>query len=213
VCIIIPHWFHHRELDGSLSPSPTKSFANGGSRGAAWWEFAPGLLLTFGVGFVIVVFDPHASFSFVKICLWLLHSQIRVAYSHLCELHSTLILPLPLLCVRNNPTLVPALRIEWFIKPFTHQTNYQRRQSWGWFREVCSRFPSVDVVILVMNPHASFPFMKLCLSLLHSQIRVAYSCLRELRSILILPLHLGCVCNNPTLVAALKMGWFIGWLP
>jgi hypothetical protein len=84
----------------------------------------------------------------------------------------------------------------------------------GRFVEVCSRFPSVDVVILVMNPHASFPFMKLCLSLLHSQIRVAYSRLRELRSILRLPLHeihstliitlpLLYVHNNSTLVAAL----------
>jgi hypothetical protein len=175
----------------------------------AWWGFAPGLLLTFGVGFVIVVFDPHASSPFVKICLWLLHSQIRVACSHLRELHSTLILPLPLLCVHNNPTLVPTLRIEWFIKPFTHQTNYQRRQSWGRFVEVCSRFPSVGVVILVLDPHASFPFMKLCLSLLHSEIRVAYSRLHEPRSIFILPLPLGCVRNNPTLVAALRIGWFI----
>ena len=92
-----------------------KSIANEGSCGAAWWGFAPGLLLTFGVGFVIMVFDPLASFPFVKICLWLLHSQIRVAYSHLRERHSTLILPLPLLCVHNNTTLVPALRIAWFI--------------------------------------------------------------------------------------------------
>jgi hypothetical protein len=193
-------------LDGSLNPSPTKSFANGGNRGAAWRGFAPALMLTFGVGFVIVVFDPHSSFPFVKIFLWLLHSQIRVAYSHLRELHSTLILPPPLLCVRNNPTLVPALKIEWFIKPFTHQTKYQMSQSWGRFVEVCSQFSSVGVVILVLDPHASFPFMKLCLSLFHSQIRVAYSRLRELRLILILPHPLGCVLNNPTFVAALRIG-------
>jgi hypothetical protein len=142
VHVIIPHWLQPWELGGSLGPSHTKPFANGGILGAAWWRFAPGLLLTSSVSVVIVVFDAHASFPFVKICLSLLYSQIRVANSRLRGLHSTLILPLPLVCVRNNPTLVVALRIGWFIKPFTHQTTFQWRKPLGRLVGVCSWSPT-----------------------------------------------------------------------
>jgi hypothetical protein len=158
------------------------------------------------------VFHPCASVPILNVCLSLLHFLITVAYSRLRECRSTLILPHPLVYVRNNPTLVATLRIGWFIKPFTQQTIFQRRQSWGRLVEVCSGLlltSVVGVLIVVFDAHAPVPFMKLCLSLLHSQIRVAYSCLREPRSILILPLSLGCVRNNLTLVAALRIGWFI----
>jgi hypothetical protein len=60
--------------------------------------FALGLLLTFGVGVVIFVFEPRASVPFVKLCLSLLHSLITVAYSRLDELRSTLILFLTVVC-------------------------------------------------------------------------------------------------------------------
>jgi hypothetical protein len=89
--------------------------------------FALDFLVTFGVGVMIVVFDPHASVPFGKFFLSLLHSLLTMAYSRLHEIHSTLILPLPLVCVRNNSTLVAALRIMWFIKHFTHQTICQWR--------------------------------------------------------------------------------------
>ena len=71
-------------------------------------EVSPDLLLTSGVGVVIVVFDAHAPVPFMKICLYLLHYLLTVAYFRLHEIHSTLILPLPLVCVCNNPTLVAA---------------------------------------------------------------------------------------------------------
>jgi hypothetical protein len=61
----------------------------------------------------------------------------------------------------------------------------------------------------VFHPCASVPISKLCLSLLHSLITVAYSRLHECRSTLILPHALVCVRNNPTLVATLRIVWFI----
>jgi hypothetical protein len=79
--------------------------------------FAIGLLLTFGVGVVILVFEPCASLPFVKLCLSLLHSLIIVAYSRLDELRSTLILFLTVVCARNNSMLIVALRIGSFIIP------------------------------------------------------------------------------------------------
>ena len=84
--------------------------------------FALGLLLTFGVGVVIFVFESRASVPFVKLCVSLLHSLITVAYSRLDELRSTLILFLSVVCVRNNPMLIAASRIGRFIKPLTHLT-------------------------------------------------------------------------------------------
>jgi hypothetical protein len=84
--------------------------------------FALGIPLTFGVGVVILVFKPRASVPFVKLCLSLLHSLITVAYSRLDELHSTLILFLTVVCLRNNPMLIAASRIGRFIKPLTHLT-------------------------------------------------------------------------------------------
>jgi hypothetical protein len=115
------------------------------------------------------------------------------------------------MCVRNNPTLVATLRIGWFIKPFTLQTICQWRQPLGCLVEVCSGLlltSSVGVVIVMFHPYATVPILKLFLSLLHSLIIVAYSCSCECRSTLILPLPFLCVCNNPTLVAALRIGWF-----
>jgi hypothetical protein len=103
VCVIIPHWLQPCELGGSLSPLPTKPFLIRGNPWAAWWIFALGILLTFGVGVVIFVFEPRAAVPFVKLCLSLLHSLIKVAYSHLDELRSNLILFLTVVCVRNNP--------------------------------------------------------------------------------------------------------------
>jgi hypothetical protein len=97
-------------LGGSLSPLPTKPFSNGENRWAAWWMFALGILLTFGVGVVILVFEPRASVAFVKLCLSLLHSLITVAYSCLDELRSNLILFLTVVCVRNNPMLIAAFK-------------------------------------------------------------------------------------------------------
>ena len=84
--------------------------------------FALGILLTFGVGVVILVFEPRASIPFVKLCLSLLHSLITVAYSRLDELRSNLILFLTVVCVRNTPMLIAASRIGRFIKPLTHLT-------------------------------------------------------------------------------------------
>jgi hypothetical protein len=194
------------ELGCSLSPSRTKQFSNGGSPGDDWWRFAPGLLLTFVVGVLIVVFDAHALVPFMKLRLSLLHSQIRVAYSRMRQLRSILILPLPLGYVRNNLTLVAALRIGWFIKPFTHQTIFQWRQPLGLLLEVCYWFPTnirwccrdCGVSAPFQGTRSMVPIFKLCLSLLHSLIMVACSRLRECRSNLILPLFLVCVCNNPT---------------
>jgi hypothetical protein len=91
---------------------------------------------------MIVVFEPLASVPFVNLFLSLLHSLIIVAYFRLREFRSTLILPLSLLCVRNNPTLFAALRIGWFIKPFTHQMICKRRQHLGRLVEVCSQSPT-----------------------------------------------------------------------
>ena len=84
--------------------------------------FALGILPTFGVGVVILVFEPRASVPFVKLCLSLLHSLLTVAYSRLDELRSNLILFLTVVCVRNNPMLIAASRIARFIKPLTHLT-------------------------------------------------------------------------------------------
>jgi hypothetical protein len=84
--------------------------------------FALGILLTFGVGVVILVSEPRASFPFVKLCLSLLHSLITVAYSRLDELRSNLILFLTVVCVRNNPMLIAASRIGRFIKSLTQLT-------------------------------------------------------------------------------------------
>jgi hypothetical protein len=84
--------------------------------------FALGILLTFGVGVVILVFEPRASIPFVKLCLSILHSLITVAYSRLDELRSNLILFLTVLCMRNNPMLIAASRIGMFIKPLAHLT-------------------------------------------------------------------------------------------
>jgi hypothetical protein len=84
--------------------------------------FALGILLTFGVGVVILVFEPRASVPFVKLWLSLLHSLLTVAYSRLDELRSNLILFLIVVCVRNNPMLIAASRIGRFIKPLTHLT-------------------------------------------------------------------------------------------
>ena len=114
----------------------------GGSHWVAWWRFAPGLLLTSGVGVVFVVFHPCAEVSTLKLCLSLLHSLMTMAYSRLRECCSTLTLPLPLVSVHNNSTLVPSPRIGWFIKPFTHQIICQRRQPWGRLVGVCSRSPT-----------------------------------------------------------------------
>ena len=139
MCIVIPHWLQPWELGGSLCPSHTKQFANGGNPCVSYWRFAIGFLLTFGVAVVIVVFYPCSTVPIFKLCLSLLHSLITVAGSRLRECRSNLILPLSLVCMRNNPTLVATLRIGWFIKPFTHQTIFQRRQSWGRLVEVCSR--------------------------------------------------------------------------
>jgi hypothetical protein len=153
----------------------------------------------------------------MKLCLSLVHSQIRVAYSCLRELRSILILPLPLGSVPNNPTLVAALRIGLFIKLFTDQTICQRRQPLGLLLEVCYWFPT-NIRCCCRDCGVSPPFhgtpsmvaiFKLCLSLLHSLITVACSHLRECRSNLILPLSLVCARNNPTLVATLRIGWFV----
>jgi hypothetical protein len=183
-------------LRGSLSPQHTKPFANGGIPWIVWWRFSPGLLLTSGVGVVIVVFHPCARVPILKLCLSLLHSLITVAYSRLRECRSTLILPHLLVCVRNNPTLVATLRILWFIKPFTHQTIL-----WMFAPGLLLTF-GVGVVILVFVPRACVPFVKLCLSLLHSLITMAYSRLDELPSTLILFLTVLCVHDNPMLIAA-----------
>jgi hypothetical protein len=153
----------------------------------------------------------------MKLCLSLLLSQIRVAYSRMRQLRSILILPLPLGYVHNNPTLVAALRIGWFIKPFTHQTICQWRQPLGLLLEVCYWFPTnircccrdCGVSAPFHGTRSMVPIFKLCLSLLHSLITVACSRLRECRSNLILPLFLVCACNNPTLVATLRIGWFV----
>jgi hypothetical protein len=102
----------------------------------------PRLLLTSVVGVLIVVFDAHSLFPFMKLCLYLLRYLLTVAYFRLHEIHSTLILPLPLVCVRNNSTLVAALRIAWFIKPLTHQTICQRRHPLDRLVEVLSRSPT-----------------------------------------------------------------------
>jgi hypothetical protein len=98
--------------------------------------------LTSVVGVLIVVFDNHAPVPFMKLCLYLLRYLLTVAYFRLHEIHSTLILPLPLVCVRNNSTLVAALRIAWFIKPSTHQTICQRRHPLDCLVEVLSRSPT-----------------------------------------------------------------------
>jgi hypothetical protein len=161
---------------------------------------------------VIVVFHPWASVPILKLCLSLLHSLITVAYSRLHECRSTLTLTLPLVCVPNNPTLVATLRIGWFIKPFTHQTIFQWRKplgAWWMFALGLLLTFGVSVVILVFEPRASVPFVKLFHSLLHSLITVAYSRLDELRSTLILFLTVVCVRNNPMLIAALRIGSFI----
>jgi hypothetical protein len=84
--------------------------------------FALVILLTFGVGVVILVFEPRGSVPFVKLCLSLLHSLITVAYSRLDGLRSTLILFLTVVCVRNNSMLIATIRIGSFIRPFTHLT-------------------------------------------------------------------------------------------
>jgi hypothetical protein len=55
----------------------------------AWWMFSPDLLVTSGVNVVIVVFDSCALVPIVKLCLFLLHSLITVAYSCLREFCST----------------------------------------------------------------------------------------------------------------------------
>ena len=106
------------------------------------WRFAIGFLLTFSVAVVIVVFHPRSTVPIFKLCLSLLHSLITVACSRLPEIRSKLILPLPLVCVHNNSTLVPSLRIGWFIKPFNHQIICQRRQAWGRLVGVCSWSPT-----------------------------------------------------------------------
>ena len=68
----------------------------------------PRLLLASVVGVLIVVFDADALFPFMKLCLYLLRYLLTVAYFRLHEIHSTLIITLPLVCVRNNSTLVAA---------------------------------------------------------------------------------------------------------
>ena len=78
------------------------------SHWVAWWRFAPGLLLTSVVGVLIVVFDAHAPVPFMKLCLYLLRYLLTMAYFCLHEIHSSLIISLPLVCVRNNSTLVAA---------------------------------------------------------------------------------------------------------
>ena len=83
--------------------------------------FALGILLTFGVGVVILVLEPR-DFWCHDFGVGILHSLITVAYSRLDELRSTLILFLTVVCVRNNPMLIAALRIGSFIRPFTHLT-------------------------------------------------------------------------------------------
>jgi hypothetical protein len=152
------------------------------------------------------VFHPCASVPILNVCLSLLHSLITMAYYRLGECRSTLILPHLLVCVHNNPTLVATLRIGWFINPFTHQTIFQWRKPLGCLVDVCSGYPSN---IFVFESRASVPFVKLCLSLLHSLITVAYSRLDELRSTLILFLTVECVRNNPMLITALRIGSFI----
>jgi hypothetical protein len=91
-----------------LSPSRTKQFSNGRSPGDDCWRFAPCLLLTTVVGVLIVVFDAHAPVPFMKLCLYVLRYLLTVAYFRRHEIHSTLIITLPLVCVRNNSTLVAA---------------------------------------------------------------------------------------------------------
>ena len=60
-----------------------------------WWRFDLGLVLASGVGIVIVVFVPRASVPFLMLqCITVVLNKI-VAYSHLCEFSSTLILPSP----------------------------------------------------------------------------------------------------------------------
>jgi len=130
-----------------------------------------------------------------------------VAYSRLSEFCSTLILLLLVLCVSNIPTLVLTLRIGWFIKPFTDQTIFQRTQPLGCFVEVFSRSPTniwCHCLIVVFDPRASVPFVKLFLS--HTAfliITMTYSCLIESYSTFILNLPLVCLCvfNTPTLVS------------
>jgi hypothetical protein len=120
-------------------------------------------------------------------------------------------------CVHNNLTLVATLRIGWFIKPFRHQSICQQGQPLGLLLEVCYWFPT-NIRCCCRYCGVSPPFhgtrsmvaiFKLCLSLLHSLITVACSCLRECRSNLILPLSLVCARNNPTLVATLRIGCFV----
>jgi len=67
----------------------------------------------------------------------------------------------------------------------------------------------VVVVIVVVDPRPFVPVVNLCLFLLHSLITVAYSRLREFYSTSILALLLVCVRNNPTLVATLRIWWFM----
>ena len=158
------------------------------------------------------MFHPCARVPILKLCLSSLHSLITVAYSCLRECRSTLILPLPIVCVRNNPTLVATLRIGWFIKPFTYQTIFQWRKPLGCLVDVCSWYPSniwCRCRDFGVDPRASVPYVKLCLSLLHSLITVAYSRLDELRSNLILFLTVVCVRSNPMLIAASRIGRFI----
>ena len=125
-----------------LSPSRTKQFSNRGSLGDDWWRFSPSHLLTSVVGLLIVVFDAHSPVPFMKLFLYLLHYLLTMAYFRLHEIHSTLILLLPLVCVRNNSTLVAAYRIAWFVKPLTQQTICQRRHPLGCLVDDCSRSPT-----------------------------------------------------------------------
>jgi len=160
------------------------------------------------------VFDPRTSIPFVKLYLALTaFSLITLTYSHLSEFRSTLILHLALLCVRNNPTLVAALRIQWFIKPITYQAIFQRRQTLGLLVKVYSwsatniwcQCHDCGVWLPCLGSLCeAFPF-PYCIPL----ITVAYSCLSEFRSTLILPLPIGCMCNNLTLFVAFRIGWFI----
>jgi len=115
------------------------------------------------------VVGPPCLIPLVNLCLSLTAiSLIAMAYSRLSEFCYTLILHLLLLCVFNSLTLVAALRIRWLIKSFTHQTICQRRQPFSSFVEVCSRSPTniwCHCLIVVFDPCASVPFVKLFLSL------------------------------------------------
>jgi len=173
VCLIIPHWFHSWEFGGSLSPSPTKPFSNGGRTWATWWRFSLSLLLTYSVGVVIVLLDTCASVPFVMLCLSITTFPLIVmAYSHLIEFCSTIILPLLLLyvCVIIPHWLQPwELNRSLSCSPTTTFSNKGRPWAvFWWFAPGLLLTYGVIVSLWCLTPVRCFPLWSFISPLLHS---------------------------------------------